>query len=135
MKLKALLEGYAWERTPGKGLPTLAEVEAQYRKKLTEDDDFIVPSGTIKDELTTLSAVCEKCKSDLDAALTQVQIGSVDAKNAMQNNAMLLMNAICTYISDIQSLHEQNPEYSMDDVVVENALQILSTNIKNYLEY
>jgi hypothetical protein len=32
-------------------------------------------------------------------------------------------------------LHEQNPEYSMDDVVVENALQILSTNVKDNLEY
>jgi hypothetical protein len=129
MKLKALLEGYAWERTPGKGLPTLAEVEAQYRKKLTEDDDLT------KQSLTALNTVCEKCKSDLEAAFNQVQIGSADAKNAMQNNAMLLMNAICTYISDIQSLHEQNPEYSMDDVVVENALQILSTNVKDNLEY
>jgi hypothetical protein len=129
MKLKALLEGYAWERTPGKGLPTLAEVESQYRKKLTEDDDLT------KQSLTALNTVCEKCKSDLEAAFNQVQIGSADAKNTMQNNAMLLMNAICTYISDIQSLHAQNPEYSMDDVVVENAKQILSTDILTNLEY
>ena len=129
MKLKTLLEGYVWERTPGKGLPTLAEVEAQYRKKLTEDDDLT------KQSLTALNTVCEKCKSDLEAAFNQVQIGSADAKNTMQNNAMLLMTAICTYISDIQSLHEQNPEYSMDDVVIENALQILSTNVKDNLEY
>jgi hypothetical protein len=45
------------------------------------------------------------------------------------------MTAICTYISDIQSLHEQNPEYSMDDVVIENAKQILSADILTKLEY
>lgn len=129
MKLKALLEGYAWERTPGKGLPTLAEVEAQYRKKLTEDDDLT------KQSLTALNTVCEKCKSDLEAAFDEAQIGSVDAKNDMQKNAMSLMNAICMYISDIQSLHEQDPEYSMEKAVIENSLRILSTEVKAKLEY
>jgi len=31
-KLKTLLEGFAWERKEGKGLPTLAEVQAEYEK-------------------------------------------------------------------------------------------------------
>jgi hypothetical protein len=31
-KLKTLLEGFAWERKPGKPLPTLAEVQAEYEK-------------------------------------------------------------------------------------------------------
>ena len=30
MKLKKLLEGYAWERTPGKPLPTLKDVAKQH---------------------------------------------------------------------------------------------------------
>jgi hypothetical protein len=129
MKLKSLLEGYAWERKPGKGLPTLAEVEEQYRKKLTEDDDLSSQS------LAALITVCEKCKSDLEAAFNQTEIGNADAKNMMQTNVMLLMNAICMYISDIQSLHESYPEYSLDDVVIENAKQILSTDVLNNLEY
>jgi len=37
MKLKTLLEGYAWERKPGKRLPTLAEVQAEYEKNQTAD--------------------------------------------------------------------------------------------------
>ena len=129
MKLKALLEGYAWERKPGKGLPTLSEVEAQYRKNLTEEDDLT------KQSLSALSTVCEKCKSDLEAAFNQAEIGNADAKNVMQTNAILLMTAICTYISDIQSLHETYPDYSLDDIVIENAKQILSTDILTNLEY
>lgn len=129
MKLKALLEGYAWERKPGKGLPTLSEVEAQHRKNLTEEDDLT------KQSLTALSTVCEKCKSDLEAAFNQTEIGNADAKNVMQNNAILLMTAICTYISDIQSLREMYPEYSLDDLVIENARQILSADVLEKLDY
>jgi hypothetical protein len=129
MKLKALLEGYAWERKPGKGLPTLSEVEAQYRKNLTEEDDLT------KQSLTALSTVCEKCKSDLEAAFNQTEIGNADAKNVMHANAMVLMAAICTYISDIQSLREMYPEYSLDDLVIENARQILSADVLEKLDY
>lgn len=129
MKLKALLEGYAWERKPGKGLPTLAEVEAQHRKNLSEEDDLTNQS------LTALSTVCQKCKSDLETAFAQAEIGSADAKNTMQTNAMVLMNAICTYIADIQSLHVQLPQVSMDDIVIENAKKILSDDILTNLEY
>ena len=32
-KLKTLLEGFAWERTPGKPLPTLADVQAAHNSK------------------------------------------------------------------------------------------------------
>lgn len=38
-KLKdILLEGYAWERTPGKPLPTLAEVQAEYQRNESAND-------------------------------------------------------------------------------------------------
>ena len=33
-KLKSLLEGFAWERKPGKSLPTLAEVQAEYEARM-----------------------------------------------------------------------------------------------------
>jgi len=32
IKLKTLLEGYAWERTPGKALPTLEDVQNAHNK-------------------------------------------------------------------------------------------------------
>ena len=42
-KLKSLLEGYAWERTPGKALPTLADVQAAHnaKKNLQEAPDMM----------------------------------------------------------------------------------------------
>lgn len=130
-KLKDILsEAYAWERKPGKGLPTLAEVEARYRKKKRKQEDDLT-----KQSLTALSTVCQKCKSDLETAFAQTEIGNADAKNMMETNAMVLMNAICTYIADIQSLHEQLPQVSMDDIVIENAKKILSDDILPNLEY
>lgn len=33
IKLKTLLEGYAWERTPGKALPTLEDVQNAHNKE------------------------------------------------------------------------------------------------------
>ena len=129
MKLKSLLEGYAWERKPGKGLPTLAEVQAEYRKKLTEDDDLTTQS------LSSLNTICEKYKSELNSAFNDVQIGSEDAKNVMKNNVISLMTAICSYVSDIQSLYKQYPDFSIDDLVIENAKQILYDDILNNLEF
>jgi uncharacterized protein YdaT len=35
----SLKEGYAWERKPGKPLPTLAEVQAEHLKNLKEEED------------------------------------------------------------------------------------------------
>ena len=36
MKLKRLLEGYAWERKPGAPLPTLADSTAKHQANLNE---------------------------------------------------------------------------------------------------
>jgi len=36
MKLKKLLEGMAWERTPGKPLPTLKDVTEKHNKTMNE---------------------------------------------------------------------------------------------------
>ena len=37
MKLKKLLEGFAWERTPGQPLPTLNDVQKRHDEKLSEE--------------------------------------------------------------------------------------------------
>jgi hypothetical protein len=42
IKLKSLLEGFAWERKPGKPLPTLSEVQAEYEKNLQEETEYKV---------------------------------------------------------------------------------------------
>ena len=43
LKLKSLLgEGFAWERKSGKPLPTLAEVQAEYARKLQEETEYKV---------------------------------------------------------------------------------------------
>ena len=40
IKLKNILaEGFAWERKEGKGLPTLAEVQAEYESKMAENNE------------------------------------------------------------------------------------------------
>ena len=45
IKMKALLEGFAWERTSGKALPTLADVTRKHQQNLKEADlDDLVPS-------------------------------------------------------------------------------------------
>jgi|TARA_R110001583_G_scaffold76741_2_gene209699 hypothetical protein len=38
IKMKSLLEGFAWERTSGKPLPTLADVARKHRQNLKEAD-------------------------------------------------------------------------------------------------
>lgn len=43
IKLKSLLEGFAWERTPGKALPTMADVAKKYQQNMLEAslDDLV----------------------------------------------------------------------------------------------
>ena len=41
MKLKKLLEGYAWERTPGKPLPTVKDVAKKHNESVNEIDSNI----------------------------------------------------------------------------------------------
>ena len=43
IKMKALLEGFAWERTPGKALPTMADVAKKYQQNMSEAslDDLV----------------------------------------------------------------------------------------------
>lgn len=57
-KLKDLLnESYAWERKPGKSLPTLSEVQAEYERNLQDprwwnsdgDDKIYEPGDDVKE--------------------------------------------------------------------------------------
>lgn len=59
-KLKTLLEGFAWERKPGKPLPTLAEVQAEYEKNKAVShsneslDDVSEESNPVKAKIAKL---------------------------------------------------------------------------------
>jgi hypothetical protein len=48
IKLKSLVEGYAWERKPGKPLPTLSEVQAEHERNLQEETEYKVSGRPVK---------------------------------------------------------------------------------------
>jgi hypothetical protein len=55
IKLKNILtEGFAWERKEGKGLPTLAEVQAEYESKMADseenDDVYLAANEAVSQE-------------------------------------------------------------------------------------
>ena len=55
IKLKNILaEGFAWERKEGKGLPTLAEVQAEYERKMADseenDDAYLAANEAVSQE-------------------------------------------------------------------------------------
>jgi hypothetical protein len=54
-KLKdILLEGYAWERTPGKPLPTLSEVQAEYERKNEASNPLKTKIAKLEKDLANL---------------------------------------------------------------------------------
>ena len=60
MKLKQLLEGYAWERTPGKPLPTLKDVAKAHA---TTNH---VNEAAADESLARLAITLETAKENLD---------------------------------------------------------------------
>lgn len=46
MKLKALLEGYAWERRSDGSLPTIADTAAAYERKMQDQSNFLTEDVT-----------------------------------------------------------------------------------------
>ena len=68
MKLKQLLEGYAWERKPGAPLPTLADSTAKHQANLNEtgfqSDDTVHDAFMIT--LKGYQDAIERFKLDMD---------------------------------------------------------------------
>jgi len=117
MKLKPLLEGYAWERKPGKGLPTLAEVEAQHRKNLTEDEtDFLT-------SIDALSTACKQAQTALDSAVRSLDFGTSEdaatAEKALTQNVNTVMDTLCMYIDGIKKLYIEYPNQPLEDYVTD----------------
>lgn len=117
MKLKPLLEGYAWERRPGKPLPTLAEVEAQHRKNLTEDEtDFLT-------SINALSTACKEAQTALASAVQNLDFGTSDdaaaAEEALKQNVNTVMDALCMYVDGIKQAANDFPGENLEDYVTD----------------
>jgi len=122
MKLKPLLEGYAWERRPGKGLPTLAEVESQHRKILTEDETDFLSS------IDALSTACKEAQTALSSAVGNLDFGTSkdadEAKEALTQNVNTVMNALCTYVDGIKTYATDTPDDTLYYKVINNITAI-----------
>lgn len=117
MKLKPLLEGYAWERQPGKALPTLAEVEAQHRKNLTEDEtDFLT-------SIDALSTACKEAQTALASAVRNLDFGTSEdaaaAEKALTQNVNTVIDTLCMYIDGIKKLYNEYPNQPLEDYVTD----------------
>jgi len=66
IKMKALLEGFAWERTSGKALPTLADVTRKHQQNLKEADlDSLVGPAAAGGAGAALDAASEDSKENI----------------------------------------------------------------------
>ena len=72
MKLKKLLEGFAWERESGKPLPTLKDVAKKHNKNVNE----AMPSGTMDRPVDI--------KSDILKSWTSSDIAQDDLESYLQ---------------------------------------------------
>ena len=72
MKLKKLLEGFAWEREAGKPLPTLNDVAKKYNKNVNE----AMPSGTMDRPIDI--------KSDILKSWTSSDVAQDDLESYLQ---------------------------------------------------
>ena len=85
-----LKEGYSWERKPGKPLPTIAEVQAEYQKKLSEasedswgnDEDYGTKEldstkGGTDNSMNKIHAALVKVHKEMDALLASYKSGKI----------------------------------------------------------
>ena len=72
MKLKKLLEGFAWEREAGKPLPTLNDVAKKYNKNVNE----AMPTGTMDRPIDI--------KSDILKSWTSSDVAQDDLESYLQ---------------------------------------------------
>tara|TARA_R110001592_G_scaffold40088_4_gene131803 strand:+ start:534 stop:866 length:333 start_codon:yes stop_codon:yes gene_type:complete len=74
MKLKKLLEGMSWERTPGKPLPTLKDVAAKHAEYMKEERTKVNEAFKLSDHMSIAAEdVAEHLVDKLieDKSLTQ----------------------------------------------------------------
>ena len=77
-----LLEGYAWERKPGKPLPTLAEVQAEYLRNEADKPDFLdLDNDGNEEESMKLAARQADQANPLEAEIAKLEKEIADLKH------------------------------------------------------
>jgi len=115
MKLKSLLQQH-----------NIKQSSTSKKYRLNED---------ISDSLETLKTTCSRCKTDLETALDQVDLGNDDAKTDLTTNIMVSMDAIIEYINDMQKLSKNSPDAPADEIVIENSKTIFIDNLAKKIAY
>lgn len=88
-KLKSLLEGFAWERKPGKPLPTLSEVQAEYeaKKDIDEKTESEAYDDASANELASyISQLSTELSNETDPAkIKMIKQDIADVKQKLNN--------------------------------------------------
>jgi len=73
IKLKNILsESFAWERKEGKGLPTLAEVQAEYERTMQENEDCYDDSDSEMDEAVSQEEADKRWNSPIQMGMRDI---------------------------------------------------------------
>ena len=105
MKLKKLIEGYAWEREAGKPLPTLNDVAKKHNENVNE----AMPSGTMDRPVDIKSDILRSWKNsdiaqeDLESYLQMLyQDGNYDTMDDMAAMFNILSGLAKDYLRNMR---------------------------------
>ncbi len=76
MKLKTLLEGYAWERKPGQPLPTLNDVQKEHNKKISESPIQYNPNNYESAKPSNINSLLEDAEEELESVVNKLSTDS-----------------------------------------------------------
>ena len=85
MKLKTLLEGFAWERTPGKPLPTLNDVAKKHNEPTTEPVTEAILKSNIMSKWSSSDVANKDLQEFLKALYMDRNYDTMDDMAAMFN--------------------------------------------------
>jgi hypothetical protein len=135
IKLKNILtEGFAWERKEGKGLPTLAEVQAEYERNLAENDDSNFSeysNDALMDMKVSLAryqgteSEIEKINSELDRRNQNASLDEVGENDDVYLAANEALDAVGEEDADI----DNDGDSDKSDDYLKNRRKTISKNI------
>ena len=87
IKLKNILsEGFAWERKEGKGLPTLAEVQAEYERTMQENEDCYDDSESEMDEAVSQEEADKRWNSPIQMGMRDISKPTISNSTKAPSN-------------------------------------------------
>lgn len=105
MKLKNLIEGYAWEREPGKPLPTLNDVAKKHNKNVNEamPDAIIDRPIDIRSDIDRKWINSDIAQEDLESYLQMLyQDGDYDTMDDMAAMFNILSGLAKNYLRNMR---------------------------------